>query len=83
LFTKKGYKSIISKSRFDGISVRPVIKIKYIPEPITNSYKIMTYNIRYWNGENDSSNQGNKSWIVRKEKVFEMINKHKPDICGL
>lgn len=44
---------------------------------------IMTYNVRYWNGENDTTNSGYFSWPLRKNEVFEMIKKHSPDVLGL
>lgn len=38
----------------------------------------MTYNIRY-----DNPGDGVNSWSNRKEKVFDLIKKHNPDIVGL
>jgi endonuclease/exonuclease/phosphatase family metal-dependent hydrolase len=35
--------------------------------------KIGTYNVRYWNGENDSDNQGEIAWPNRRDKVFEFL----------
>lgn len=35
--------------------------------------KIGTYNVRYWNGENDSNNQGKIAWPNRRDKVFEFL----------
>jgi endonuclease/exonuclease/phosphatase family metal-dependent hydrolase len=36
-------------------------------------HQIGTYNIRYWNGENDSNNQGEIAWPNRKDKVFNFL----------
>ena len=52
-------------------------------EPEQKEYVICNYNIRYYNGSNDGSNQGAKSWPTRKPKVFEMIKKYDMDVCGL
>ena len=46
-------------------------------------HKICNYNIRYYNGASDNANTGNRSWLVRKDKVFEMIRKHQMDVCGI
>lgn len=35
--------------------------------------KIGTYNVRYWNGENDLNNQGEIAWPNRRDKVFEFL----------
>ena len=35
--------------------------------------EIGTYNVRYWNGENDPNNQGEISWPNRRDKVFEFL----------
>ena len=45
--------------------------------------KVGTYNIRYYNGQGDTANTGDKSWEYRDEYVFNMIKKHNPDVCGL
>ncbi len=47
------------------------------------SVKTATYNIRYYNGEGDTDNEGGKSWLTRRSSVFDMIEKHNPDVCGL
>lgn len=52
-------------------------------EPEQKEYVICNYNIRYYNGSSDGSNQGAKSWPTRKPKVFEMIKKYDMDVCGL
>ena len=36
-------------------------------------HKIGTYNIRYWNGENDSNNQGEIAWPNRKDGVLNFL----------
>lgn len=40
--------------------------------------RIMSFNIRYGN-----ANDGENSWINRKEYVFDIIKKYKPDLLGL
>jgi endonuclease/exonuclease/phosphatase family metal-dependent hydrolase len=45
--------------------------------------KASTYNIRYYNGEGDPDNEGDKSWLIRRASVYDMIEKHNPDVCGL
>ena len=45
--------------------------------------KVATYNIRYYNGSDDTGNTGFRAWPNRKDKVFEMIRKHDMDVCGL
>ena len=42
-----------------------------------NTFRVMTYNIRYAN------NNIGEEWSLRKDDVAEMINFHKPDIFGL
>ena len=42
------------------------------------SYKVMTYNIRY-----DNPGDGINSWPNRKEKVFTLLKKYDPDILGV
>lgn len=49
----------------------------------SDSHKICNYNIRYWNGAGDSANKGDLSWTVRKPYVFDMIRRHKMDVCGI
>lgn len=44
-----------------------------------NTHKICNYNIRYYNGSGNSA----IDWPNRKEKVFEMIRRHKMDVCGI
>ena len=46
-------------------------------------HKICNYNIRYYNGSNDSGNTGGRSWLIRKDKVFQMITEHDMDVCGI
>lgn len=53
-------------------------------EPITkgtysDTHKICNYNIRYYNGSGNSA----IDWPNRKAKVFEMILRHKMDVCGI
>lgn len=48
------------------------------PEEIPETGEILnqtigTYNVRYWNGENDSNNQGEIAWPNRRNKVFEFL----------
>ena len=45
----------------------------------SNIHKICNYNIRYYNGSGKSA----IDWPNRKEKVFEMIRRHKMDVCGI
>ena len=42
-------------------------------------HKICNYNIRYYNGSGNSA----IDWPNRKAKVFEMILRHKMDVCGI
>lgn len=49
----------------------------------SDTHKICNYNIRYWNGTGDSANKGDLSWTVRKPYVFDMIRRHKMDVCGI
>ena len=49
----------------------------------SDTHKICNYNIRYWNGASDNANKGDLSWTVRKPYVFEMIRRHKMDVCGI
>ena len=56
----------------------PIAKRAY-----SDRHKICNYNIRYWNGASDSSNKGELSWTFRKPYVFEMIRRHKMDVCGI
>ena len=95
LFFNHDNKRLISTSRFSGLCIRPVIKIiNDIPvnpnppdEPVDpdedTTIKVVTYNIRYWNGASDSGNTSFRAWPDRKAKVFEMIRKHDMDVCGL
>lgn len=53
------------------------------PADQPTEYVICNYNIRYYNGSNDSSNQGAKAWPNRRAKVFEMIKSYNMDVCGL
>jgi hypothetical protein len=47
-------------------------------------HKIGTYNIRYWNGENDSNNQGEIAWPNRKDGVLNFLcGKYGGAIFGL
>ncbi len=46
-------------------------------------HKICNYNIRYYNGSSDSGNTGGRSWLIRKDKVFQMITEHDMDVCGI
>ena len=62
--------------------IRPVFE-EITPATPTERYKICNYNIRYYNGPNDNANTGNRSWTIRKDKVFEMIRKHQMDVCGI
>ena len=48
------------------------------PEEIPETGEILnqtigTYNVRYWNGENDPNNQGEIAWPNRCDKVFEFL----------
>ena len=45
----------------------------------SNIHKICNYNIRYYNGSGNSAIH----WPNRKEKVFEMIQRHEMDVCGI
>ncbi len=56
----------------------PIAKRAY-----SDRHKICNYNIRYWNGAGDSANKGDLSWTVRKPYVFDMIRRHKMDVCGI
>lgn len=49
----------------------------------SDTHKICNYNIRYYNGSGDDSNTGGRSWLTRRDKVFEMIRRHKMDVCGI
>lgn len=62
--------------------VRPIFEAVQVaaPSPI---HKVCNYNIRYYNGSSDSGNTGGRSWLTRKEKVFEMITSHDMDVCGV
>ena len=51
--------------------IRPVFE-EISPATPTERYKICNYNIRYYNGPNDNANTGNRSWTIRKDKVFEI-----------
>ena len=51
--------------------IRPVFE-EISPATPTERHKICNYNIRYYNGPNDNANTGNRSWTIRKDKVFEM-----------
>ena len=62
--------------------IRPVFE-EITPATPTERQKICNYNIRYYNGPNDNANTGNRSWTIRKDKVFEMIRKHQMDVCGI
>ena len=62
--------------------IRPVFA-EITPATPAERHKICNYNIRYYNGPNDNANTGNRSWTIRKDKVFEMIRKHQMDICGI
>ena len=62
--------------------IRPAFE-SIVPETPAEHHKICNYNIRYYNGSSDNANTGNRSWTLRKEKVFEMIRKHKMDVCGI
>ncbi len=42
-----------------------------------NTYKVMTYNIRY-----DNPDDGENNWHKRKKELTEQIKKHAPDILG-
>ena len=75
---------IRSLLRAYGACIRPVMhKDFYEPEepeipelPETDDpfiAEIGTYNVRYWNGENDSNNQGEIAWPNRRDKVFEFL----------
>lgn len=37
-------------------------------------HQIGTYNIRYWNGEDDPNNQGDIAWPNRKENITEFLS---------
>lgn len=88
LFKNNDFHEIILESRFSGLSIRPVMKlinnipekpeIPDFPEEIPETGEILnqtigTYNVRYWNGENDSNNQGEIAWPNRRNKVFEFL----------
>ena len=45
----------------------------------SDTHKICNYNIRYYNGSGNSA----IDWPNRKAKVFEMILRHKMDVCGI
>ena len=48
--------------------------VEEIPETgEISEHKIGTYNIRYWNGENDSNNQGEIAWPNRKDGVLNFL----------
>lgn len=54
-----------------------------LPALTEKDYIICNYNIRYYNGSNDSNNKGDKAWPKRRAKVFEMIRNYDMDVCGL
>ncbi len=45
----------------------------------SNIHKICNYNIRYYNNDGNSEIH----WPKRKAKVFEMIQRHEMDVCGI
>lgn len=45
---------------------------------VSQSLKVMTYNIRY-----STANDGVNAWSNRKEKVFDLIRKNSPDAFGV
>lgn len=81
--------------KMNGCVVRPVWDYKLTidepvvpdPEPIPDlqfTGSIGTYNVRYWNGEDDPNNQGDIAWPNRKEKVFNFLcGKYGSRILGL
>ena len=62
--------------------IRPVFETIVADIP-SKTHTICNYNIRYYNGSSDENNTGNRSWLVRKEKVFQMITQHDMDVCGI
>jgi endonuclease/exonuclease/phosphatase family metal-dependent hydrolase len=60
--------------------MRFLIIILLLSVQMTNaqSYKVMTYNIRY-----DNPGDGVNSWSNRKEKVYALLKKYDPDILGI
>ena len=45
---------------------------------VGQSYTFITYNIRY-----DNPNDGVNAWGNRKQKVFDLLKKHNPDVFGV
>ena len=45
---------------------------------LSQSLKVMTYNIRY-----DNKNDGVNQWVNRKEKVADLIRQNNPDLIGV
>lgn len=73
--------TITIEDKFDSTISDSVVLTVNVPED--TAVKAATYNIRYYNGEGDTSNEGDKSWLTRRSSVFDMIEKHNPDVCGL
>ena len=62
--------------------VRPIFEAVQVAA-VSPVHKICNYNIRYYNGSGDSGNTGGRSWLIRKDKVFQMITSHDMDVCGI
>ena len=55
-----------------------ILVISYNMADGQDSFRVMTYNIR-WANPNDGVNY----WENRKERVYELVRDHDPDIIGM
>jgi endonuclease/exonuclease/phosphatase family metal-dependent hydrolase len=54
------------------------IQVSSQPAATNNSFKVMTYNIRF-----NNPGDGVNAWPERKDKVFEVVKAAEPDVFGL